>query len=686
MMTSPALPHAPKISLIDAYLNRLRLWQKFSILAVLGVVLVSLPLMLYLYESGRIIQATELETDGLVPLRQNLQTLRLTQQHRGLSALVLNGDTASQTKRRAKQEEADQALVALDQALQHSSTQDPTVATLWQDTQNTWERLKAGLTQGKLSASDSFATHTHLNTQLLRLESLLLQHYGLRFDPDAEGYYLIDAALEQTPILTELLGQSRALGASLLTRRTANAEERIGIRVLLDRAQEHYDSLNIALDNAARLNPRLRDALDAAGKTALDTTGKAIALAQDRLIKAQTLDYPAADYFSTFTAAVDAQFQLNEVALVQLDQLLTARAERLVHTRYLLGGGILLLCLIAAWINWRITRALLNQLGGEPDYATSILQRIASGDLAVPIRLRANDQSSLLFAMHDMRTQLAAIVGNVRSGANAIATASAQISAGNLDLSSRTEQQASSLTETAATTEQITATVRQNADNAQQANTLAASAAHTAGNGGALVAQLVDTMQDINQRSTQVVDIISVIDSIAFQTNILALNAAVEAARAGEQGRGFAVVASEVRALAQRSAGAAKEIKNLIDTSVQATARGNEQAALAGATMQEIVEGVQRVTDIMGEISEASREQATGIEEINIAITQMDDVTQQNASLVEESVAAASSLKDQADTLAKIVAVFQLDTDHNPAQQPTSGRAAPALGFQAKPA
>ncbi len=471
-----------------------------------------------------------------------------------------------------------------------------------------------------------------------------------------------------------------AMGAGLLARGNATPEQRIEIRVLIDRAKEHYDGLTEALDNATRLDPQLKDALSAAGRAALDSANQAIQLAQERIIKAQTLQFPAGDYFSRFTTAIDAQFQLNDVALTQLDGVLAIRSDHLITTRYLLGSLIVLLSLLAGYVNLRITRALLRQLGGEPAYAASILDRISDGDLAVPIQLRAQDRSSLLYAMHDMRDHLAAIVGNVRRGANSIASASAQISAGNLDLAARTEQQASSLTETAATTEQITATVRQNADNAQQANSLAAAAARTATSGGAIVTQLVDTMQEINAQSGQVAHIIDVIDSIAFQTNILALNAAVEAARAGEQGRGFAVVAAEVRALAQRSAAAAKEIKGLIDTSVAATARGNEQAARAGTTMQAIVNDVNRVTDIMGEISAASREQTTGIEEINAAVTQMDDVTRQNASLVEESVAAAASLKDQADTLARLVATFRLDPQEADNRR-IHAQPAPSLSF-----
>jgi len=308
-----------------------------------------------------------------------------------------------------------------------------------------------------------------------------------------------------------------------------------------------------------------------------------------------------------------------------------------------------------------ITRSLTRQLGGEPAYASDIASRIAAGDLGIDVALRQGDKTSLLFAMKSMRDSLAQIVGEVRNGTDAIASASRQIASGNLDLSSRTEEQASSLEETASSMEELTSTVQQNADNARQANGLASSASEVAERGGAVVAQVVDTMASINESSKKIVDIIGVIDGIAFQTNILALNAAVEAARAGEQGRGFAVVASEVRTLAQRSASAAKEIKLLIDDSVGKVNAGAKLVDQAGATMDEIVASVRRVTDIMGEISSASLEQTEGIEQINMAVSQMDQVTQQNASLVEEAAAAAESLQDQAGKLAELVTVFKLD-------------------------
>ncbi|MDB5989278.1 MAG: hypothetical protein JWQ10_681 [Herbaspirillum sp.] len=307
-----------------------------------------------------------------------------------------------------------------------------------------------------------------------------------------------------------------------------------------------------------------------------------------------------------------------------------------------------------------IASSLKRQLGGEPAATAAIANSIAAGDLAVKIDIGPRDHGSLLFSIRSMRDHLASVVTQIRSGADTMATASSEIAAGNLDLSSRTEQQAGSLEETASAMEQLTSTVKQNADNARQANQLAVSASGIAVEGGAVVARVIDTMSSINASSRKIVDIISVIDGIAFQTTILALNAAVEAARAGEQGRGFAVVASEVRGLAQRSAAAAKEIKALIGDSVEKVDAGSKLVEQAGATIGEVVASVKHVTDIVGEISAASQEQSTGIEEVNRAITQMDEVTQQNAALVEQAAAAAASLQEQAARLSQVVSIFTL--------------------------
>ncbi len=311
-------------------------------------------------------------------------------------------------------------------------------------------------------------------------------------------------------------------------------------------------------------------------------------------------------------------------------------------------------------VAWLITSSLLQRLGGEPDAAAEIAGRIAAGDLSVVIAIGPKDRGSLLFAIRAMRDNLSNMVGEVRQATDSIATGSREIASGNLDLSSRTEEQASALGQTAASMAELTSTVKQNADNARQANVLAASASAMALKGGAVVGEVVTTMSSINESARKIVDIIGVIDGIAFQTNILALNAAVEAARAGEQGRGFAVVAAEVRTLAQRSAAAAKEIKTLIGDSVDKVNQGSRLVDQAGSTMGEIVDSVRRVTDIISEISAASSEQTGGIDQINLAITEMDQVTQQNAALVEEAAAAAEAMQEQAARLAQLVSVFRL--------------------------
>ena len=328
-----------------------------------------------------------------------------------------------------------------------------------------------------------------------------------------------------------------------------------------------------------------------------------------------------------------------------------------VTSRNLLLGLAALALAFGSVCAWLLTISIVHPLRT----AVSVARRVADGDLTAQIDADAKDETGqLLLALKEMNDSLLRIVGEVRGGTDSIATSSTQIAAGNQDLSSRTEQQAGSLEETASSMEELTSTVKQNADNARQANQLAASAAQVAVKGGEVVAQVVGTMESINSSSNKIVDIIAVIDGIAFQTNILALNAAVEAARAGEQGRGFAVVASEVRNLAQRSASAAKEIKTLIGASVEQVNAGSMLVAQAGSTMNDIVASVQRVSDIITEITAASSEQSVGIDEINRAIGQMDAVTQQNAALVEEAAAAAESMQNQAHRLAEVVSVFKL--------------------------
>ena len=354
--------------------------------------------------------------------------------------------------------------------------------------------------------------------------------------------------------------------------------------------------------------------------------------------------------------------------LKHIDQLVTIQqaAEQEVRDQaeassrrlgYLLYGIALIAVLLGISLAWSITRSITRPL----KQAVQVAREVASGNLTVEIQIESTDESGeLMQALKDMNASLLRTVQQVRIGTDIMASASSQIAAGNAELSTRTERQSASLEETASSMQELTETVKNNADNARQANALARSASDVAIQGGQVVTQVVDTMRSINMSSRKIVDIIGVIDGIAFQTNLLALNAAVEAARAGEQGRGFAVVATEVRNLAQRSASAAKEIKTLISDSVEKVETGSHLVEQAGQTMEEIVSSIGRVTGIMGEITTASSAQSTGIEQVNQAIVQMESVTLQNAALVEEAATAANSLHDQADALTQVIKVFNL--------------------------
>lgn len=374
-------------------------------------------------------------------------------------------------------------------------------------------------------------------------------------------------------------------------------------------------------------------------------------------------------WLTHLTELADFEDQLNAEASADADAAyVTVRTATWCTVAVATIAGLFLAFVIKA--------SILKQLGGEPTDAQEMARQIAEGNLTQKVHVGVNYETSLMASLEVMRGNLSQVVAGIKTSAESISVAAGEIAQGNVDLSQRTEEQAASLEETAASMEEITATVRQNTENARQGSTLANSASETAATGGEVVGRVVTTMQDISASSSKVVDIISVIEGIAFQTNILALNAAVEAARAGEQGRGFAVVAGEVRTLAQRSAAAAKEITGLIGTSVEHVNAGSALVHSAGETMNDVVRSVKRVTDIMGEIASASSEQSAGIEQVNMAVSQMDEVTQQNAALVEQATAAAKAMADQAQSLRDSVAIFRInlygeaDAGKSPVVQP----------------
>ncbi|QJD93190.1 HAMP domain-containing protein [Duganella dendranthematis] len=441
---------------------------------------------------------------------------------------------------------------------------------------------------------------------------------------------LIDAG-EAGPEYAAITQRSKEIGALL---------DQLGGLLHQPQALALFKELNDARDTYSPLRDQLVSTIKAGDKDG------ATALLLQKVRPAQNAYIAALDKLIAF------QVQLMRDSGTDAEQTASSSSTLMIALG-VAGAGL------GLFFGWYVTRSIVRPIG----YAVRVARTVAGGDLSSDIQIRSRDEvGQLSAALKDMNSSLIAIVSEVRKGTDSIGTASAEIAAGNLDLSERTERQAGSLEETASSMEELTSTVKQNANNASQANQLAMSASDVAGKGGAVVAQVVDTMASINASSRKIVDIIAVIDGIAFQTNILALNAAVEAARAGEQGRGFAVVATEVRNLAQRSAAAAKEIKELIGDSVDKVDAGARLVDQAGATMEEIVTSVRRVTDIMGEIAFATQEQLSGIEHINGAITEMDQSTQQNAALVEQASAAAVTMQEQATHLVDAVSVFKLDS------------------------
>ena len=639
--------------MLKRFILNLTLPQKFSLMALLALLLFAIPTSILVRDQLEKIKIAEAEEAALAPASTLIKLIQLTQQHRGMSALFLNGDISIIAQRQAKQ----QALNAVLIDLQTNSSAWGSVKEKASHLANEWKSLSQAVANKTIPSADSFSQHTALISQELALLQNLANESGMVLHPYASGYHLQMALFTHLPKLSEDLGKMRGLSASLLKLGKSTPDELLSINTLTILAKENLSDVHKSIMLSINADVLANQQLSAALTDITNITNESINLTQEKVVQASKLNYDASKYFTYMTKVLDAQFSFINTGFKVLQQEFQANMSSAKNTLYVAAGSICSLGIISLIIMLIVMRNTNDAMNA----ALKLTRAVANGDLTKEIKATSRDEiGQLLDDLNKMQFSLRRLIAQIQVSAESINNGAQEISAGNTNLSQRTEEQASSLEQTASSMEQMASTVKQNAENAKQANMMANEASAIALKGGQAVNQVVRTMADINSSSKKIVDIIAVIDGIAFQTNILALNAAVEAARAGEQGRGFAVVATEVRSLAQRSATAAKEIKHLISDSVEKVQGGTKQVEAAGETMEEIVMAVKMVTDIVNEIAAASQQQSAGIDQVNNAITNMDEVTQQNAALVEQAAAAAMSLQQLAVELNEATSQFKL--------------------------
>lgn len=629
---------------------------KLTLLGAIALIALLIPSVLLTQKMVAEVQTSQRSASAETVFQGLLAVLRHTQTSRGLAAGVLNGNEAMQAPLKERHAQTLQSMGQARQALQDTQASALLQQKMGQ-IESTFKALSQAVQDRQLTAPQSFARHTALIAELLVLLDLTMDDYGLTLESHPDLYFLMQGALVHLPWLTEHLGQIRATGNGLISSKAITPQGRLNLSVMLDGARQRAANAELQIGKALPLNPKLEAALRSPLKAAMEASQKTMALAKSQIIDSDAPTISAADYFKETTQGIDAVFQSIQATTAMVTRRLDENVDETRRQMVLVLATTATLFVVLVLAAWTITRSITAPM----HQAIELAHAVAQGNLTVTLDTRGdNETARLLQALSDMQDGLAQVVAKVRANANSVATASSEISQGANDLSQRTESQASSLEQTAAAMEQLGATVTQNTDHVEQANRSASQAAEVAAKAGTVVGGFVQTMEEIHHSSARISEIISVIDGIAFQTNILALNAAVEAARAGEAGRGFAVVASEVRTLAQRSAEAAKQIKGLINESVEKVASGAAQVEEARKTVDEVVQGISRVSAMMGQVNLASQEQRSGLGQVTQAVSLMDEATQQNAALVEQSAAAAASLRQQATELLGTVEVFKL--------------------------
>jgi methyl-accepting chemotaxis protein len=640
---------------MSSWITNLPLRRKFWLLCAVALALAALPGAMVIAKAFTDINDLQSERGGVAPVRSLLVLVKQLQVHRGLSAGFLSGDTGKLMAVRAQAEQVNASFALSDKAV--AVLGDPKAQADVRQLQQAWSALQTEVSGGGLTAAASVQRHTELIGKLLLQVEDVSSASRLDLDSDSESYFLIQTAVRDLPRLSEKLGQMRARGNAMLVKHTTTPEQTQALIGLSLALQTHALDAKRNLERARASASSLDARMGAARQEAEQQLAKGLALVGTLTASEVLPDTPAATYFQAMTEVMGAQQALSDTLLVRLDDLFDRRLSEQKRTLWLSLLATAAMLALGGWVAVRITR---STMGGVAQ-ALAVAKALSRGDFSIRPRAESRDEiGQMVTALGTAMAQLQQTVVGIKVASDSVATASTQIAHGNLDLSARTESQASSLQQTAASMEEMSATVKNNTHTAQQANQIATEASHEATQGGEVFAKVVAKMGEIKQTSARIADINAVIDGIAFQTNILALNAAVEAARAGEQGRGFAVVAAEVRSLAQRSASAAREIKALIGTSVERVDEGYELASNSSQSIERLIGQVQKVSQLMAEIASASEQQSMGIAQVNQAVTQLDQGTQQNAALVEESNAAASSLSEQAQRLQQAVGSFKL--------------------------